>query len=182
MVSTDIEKMKKNEYMKNYYRKKYGDNYGKSKYAVKYTDDQTKFILDNYQNMSDKNIGKVLGKTADTIQKKLKFMNLRRTDEQIRNNFLKAVNNKETGKPKKYVFNRQKWRKMVTISKNKRVLESHYVWCTQPGNLHHIPKGFVIHHYNGDCNDNSPDNLLLISRTDHNKFHNEMSRLIRAEL
>lgn len=181
-MARKINKQKRNEYMKNYYRKKVGDNFGKSKFAIKYTEEETNFILNNYKNMSDKNIAKALGRTADTIQKKLKYLNLKRTEEEIRNNFLKAVDNKELGKPKKYRPEKREWRKMITVSTGRRVLESHYVWCNQPGNMPYVPKGFVIHHYNGNGQDNTPDNLLLISKTDHNKFHNLVSKQIREEM
>ena len=175
-------KEQKNEYMKNYYRKKVGDNFGKSKFSIKYTDEETKFIKDNYKNMSDKNIGKVLGRTGDAIQKKMKYLNLKRTKEEIRNNFLKAVENKELGKPKKYKINSHKWRKFITISKNNRILESHYVWCSQPGNLPYIPTGFVIHHYDCNPDNNSPNNLVMLPSTDHRKIHCQISRIIRSKL
>jgi hypothetical protein len=147
-----------------------------------YTEEQIEFILDNYKTMSDKNIGKVLGRSGDAITKKLKQLKLKKDNRNIRNNYLEAVEKRELGKPKKYKIGKKDWRKFVTISKGRRILESHFVWCMQPGNLPYVPKGFVIHHYNGDSKDNSPSNLLLISKTDHNKAHNIISKSIREEM
>ena len=38
-------------------------------------------------------------------------------------------------------------------------------------NFGSIPKGFCIHHVNGDKNDNSPSNLMLLSKSNHHHLH-----------
>jgi len=58
----------------------------------------------------------------------------------------------------------------------KLILEHIYVWCSQPENLSYVPRGFVLHHMNEDKLDNNPDNLLLMSRGDHTKFHMELDK------
>ena len=34
-----------------------------------------------------------------------------------------------------------------------------------------IPEGFIIHHINGDKNDSSPKNLMLLSKSNHHHLH-----------
>ena len=34
-----------------------------------------------------------------------------------------------------------------------------------------IPKGFCVHHVNGDKTDNSPNNLMMLSKSNHHKLH-----------
>ena len=36
-----------------------------------------------------------------------------------------------------------------------------------------IPKGFCVHHVNGDKTDNSPSNLMLLSKSNHHHLHME---------
>lgn len=51
------------------------------------------------------------------------------------------------------------------------VPEHYYVWCK-----HHkseVPTGYVIHHINHNRSDNRIQNLLLIKRGDHSKYHNK---------
>ena len=54
---------------------------------------------------------------------------------------------------------------------NKYLLEHHLVWCTQPENLSHVPKGFQIHHIDFNKQNNNPNNLFLLSISDHAKHH-----------
>lgn|SRR3990167_2932192 len=60
--------------------------------------------------------------------------------------------------------------KMLQIDGN-GIPEHHYVWCSQSGNLPFVPKGFVIHHIDQNKLNNNPNNLFLISRSDHLKLH-----------
>lgn len=59
------------------------------------------------------------------------------------------------------------------------VFEHVLVWEEAHGKL--IPKGYVIHHLNGVKNDNRADNLVAISRKDHNTWSltQELQRRIR---
>ena len=34
-----------------------------------------------------------------------------------------------------------------------------------------IPKGFCVHHINGDKTDNNPSNLMLLSKSNHHSLH-----------
>jgi len=68
-----------------------------------------------------------------------------------------------------------KWfmdRGYLKIRMDDRIISAQdFVWCNTPGNLSYIPKGFVIHHIDGVRLNNDPDNLFLISRSDHSKLH-----------
>ncbi len=65
----------------------------------------------------------------------------------------------------------RKKRKMKKVN-NKLVLNSHYVWCNQLGNLVYVPKGFVIHHIDNDSLNDHPGNLLLLPDGFHKSIHN----------
>jgi hypothetical protein len=173
-------KIKRNEYMRNYYRKKRGDKFGKDKHGIKYTNEEIKFIIGNYKIMSDKSLGEKLNRSDDTIQKKLKQLKLKRTDKDIRTNFLKSIPTRSSFGPKKYVI-KKPWRKMKTVSKKKRVLESHLVWCKE-NQIYRLPDGCVIHHLDLNPQNNSQDNLFLMTKGYHNQLHNEISKLIRSNL
>lgn len=54
------------------------------------------------------------------------------------------------------------------------VYEHHLKWWVKTQRL--IPKGFVIHHKNGDHRDNRIKNLQLMSEKDHRKIHSELKR------
>lgn len=36
-----------------------------------------------------------------------------------------------------------------------------------------VPKGFMVHHRNGDPTDNRPSNLMIVSRAKSNRIHKE---------
>lgn len=185
-MTTKINKQKRNEYMKNYYRKKVGDSFGKSKFAIKYTEEETNFILNNYKNMSNLQISRILSKSLLSIKNKIQRLRkegieLTRTDEELNAHRKKSLEYMKSIGPKKYVL-KKPWRKMVTLSDGRRILETHYIWCNQPGNMPYIPKGFVIHHYDGNPVNNSPDNLVMLPQTYHKKFHVLASKRIREEM
>lgn len=48
----------------------------------------------------------------------------------------------------------------------------HVVWCSANA-MSYLPKNAVIHHNNGNKEDNRIENLELISRAYHNHLHNE---------
>lgn len=60
----------------------------------------------------------------------------------------------------------------------KIVIKAHLVWCSQPGNLNYIPKGFVIHHIDGNHHNNDLNNLFLMAQADHAKMHNDALAVI----
>ena len=43
-------------------------------------------------------------------------------------------------------------------------------------NVDVIPRGIVVHHKNFNAKDNSPDNLIMMTKQDHDKLHGEMMR------
>lgn len=44
-------------------------------------------------------------------------------------------------------------------------------------NIDAIPKDYVVHHINGDKTDNSPDNLEMMTRSDHSKLHRHANKI-----
>ena len=63
--------------------------------------------------------------------------------------------------------------KAITIN-GKREYEHRLVWKKYYGN---IPKGFQVHHINGNKLDNRIENLKLISNSEHQKIHSKQARL-----
>lgn len=64
--------------------------------------------------------------------------------------------------------------------KDNRVYEHHYVWC-QFYNQTEIPKGCVIHHIDLDIDNNSIENLQLLTISEHMKLHQEIRKVQRLE-
>lgn len=50
-----------------------------------------------------------------------------------------------------------------------RVLEHHLAWWQATGKI--VPKGYVVHHKNGDGKDNRPENLECMPRGAHTTKH-----------
>jgi hypothetical protein len=160
-----MEKQKRNQYMREYYRKKVGDQFGKSKFGIRYTSEEENFIKDNYPKISNRKIGEKLNRTSWAIKKKIQSMGLSRTPEQAK----KIINEcRVNRKYFKYAEN-PSWRKMVTLPNKKRILESHYVWSKHSNK--EVPKGYVVHHKDLNPKNNSSKNLKLMSKAQHNKLH-----------
>lgn len=54
------------------------------------------------------------------------------------------------------------------------ILRSHYVWM-RANNEWKVPYGYVIHHVDMDRQNDSPENLLLMTAADHDALHREMA-------
>lgn len=46
---------------------------------------------------------------------------------------------------------------------------------------HILRKGFQVHHIDGNHNNNSLDNLMVVTRSEHGKIHNANYRMVRNE-
>ena len=70
---------------------------------------------------------------------------------------------------------------MITVN-GKRIQETHFVWINQDENLNYIPEGFIIHHLNGDGNDNVPFNLILMPDIFHRSLHMKIIKQLKMEV
>ena len=59
---------------------------------------------------------------------------------------------------------------LISKVNNRMLFEHRKVWLEQCGN---IPKGYMIHHINGDKKDNRKENLVCVSRKVHGKLHSK---------
>ncbi len=51
-----------------------------------------------------------------------------------------------------------------------RIYEHVYVYCKE-NNMTHIPKGYIIHHIDGNIDNNHIDNLQMLTISEHVKLH-----------
>jgi hypothetical protein len=58
---------------------------------------------------------------------------------------------------------------IITLPDGKKTPAHHFVFCEF--NKCGIPEGYVVHHINAKPYDNNPNNLLLMSSSDHIKLH-----------
>jgi len=54
----------------------------------------------------------------------------------------------------------------------------HKIWCSQPENLPYVPEEFIIHHIDLNPENNNLNNLILLPRDYHSKYHNEISKVL----
>lgn len=88
--------------------------------------------------------------------------------QNIKNSLLKFYENKE----KKGTINKSGYR-IISIN-GVQVYEHRYIWEQNYGE---IPKGYHIHHINGNKLDNRIENLALISQKEHCYYHSIKNKL-----
>ncbi len=54
--------------------------------------------------------------------------------------------------------------------KDSRIYEHVYLYCLN-NNLTHLPKGYIVHHIDGDIDNNDISNLQMMTISDHIKLH-----------
>jgi hypothetical protein len=64
----------------------------------------------------------------------------------------------------------------IVYVNGKREYENKYIWEKHNGK---VPEGYVVHHINFDILDNRLENLMCMSRTEHNKIHKKGGNLGR---
>ena len=60
------------------------------------------------------------------------------------------------------------------IVKGHYAYDHHVAWWLKTGIA--VPKGYVVHHINGDRKDNSPDNLECLSNSEHVRQHQKPAK------
>lgn len=55
-------------------------------------------------------------------------------------------------------------------TKDSRIYEHIYIYCKH-NNLNCLPKGYVIHHIDGDIDNNDISNLQILTISEHIKLH-----------
>jgi hypothetical protein len=73
-----------------------------------------------------------------------------------------------------YYFNKEGYKRIYVgqdLSGKSRFLSAHQVaWC-EANNICFIPFGCQIHHLDENKNNNSPENLMLVSKSIHTELH-----------
>lgn len=88
----------------------------------------------------------------------------------------RKISDKKKGKNWNYIDGKSDYRKRPT--KNGRLV-SHIVWC-QANNIHRVPDGCVIHHIDLDTENNSPENLQLMTPDFHSKLHAYIAKRMKG--
>lgn len=57
----------------------------------------------------------------------------------------------------------------------KFMLNSHYVFCSYY-RIKEFPKGFILHHKDGNSLNDSIDNLVMMTDKAHKEFHNKLAK------
>jgi hypothetical protein len=71
--------------------------------------------------------------------------------------------------------NKIKLKRKFVRKNGKFQLNAHYVFCSYY-NLDSIPKGFVIHHKDGNSLNDSRDNLVMMTDKAHKEYHNKIAK------
>lgn len=137
---------------------------------VRYSEEEIKFIKDNYKTVGNKKLGEILGRSADGIKHQLERFGLRRTKKQVK----QLRKNYNTGQFKKgniphntrYNGHERLTKDgyiMMRIKKGKYVLKHLYLWEKVNGKL---PDSHCLYCIDGNKLNTQPSNWKLISRTE----------------
>lgn len=137
------------------------------------------------EGLSLRDIGKKFGKSMKFTQHWLKIYNLkpRNLSESSKMRCVKkpqtnpgrkgmpkrGLKGKDNPSYKKGFFIRKDGYKMLNFD-GKQIMEHRHIWIKHNCN---IPKGYHIHHIDGDKLNNKIENLQLMKNSDHQKLHNQ---------
>lgn len=62
---------------------------------------------------------------------------------------------------------------------NKHYEKGRYYWMIY-NNFYHIPFDCVIHHLDGNIENNSKENLIIMEKKDHDKLHWDLRKISRS--
>ncbi len=135
-------------------------------------------LKENYNKVSNRKLYELLpNKTETAIYKKAYKIGLRKTKEIEHLNRSLARQGENCRFWKGGKTKTSKGYKLVKMPEHHRannrgyVLEHIVVW--EKTNLQRVPDGYVVHHINGIKTDNRPENLQLMTTSEHSIYHNQ---------
>lgn len=143
-----------------------------------WTTEEVGILKENYNKVSNKKLCELIpNKTELAIYKKAYKMGFRKTKEIEHLNRSLALKGEKNPFWKGGKTKTSKGYKLVKMPEHHRadskgyVLEHIVVW----EKAHHksVPDGYVVHHINGIKTDNRPENLQLMSVSEHIIYHNQ---------
>lgn len=148
----------------------------------KWTESEVEYLKSNYRTKGDKEIGEHLGRTNKMVCKKRGYLNLKRNAKDIlfirrRNNKIYSHGYQKGQQPMGTRKEGEEWQRPGCslgtwyIKYNGEVRrKAHVVWEQHNGI---IPKGMVVRH-KGSMDDDSIENLMLISKSENVKINTQV--------